>query len=109
MKKKTIFVVLCVVLLLLFTSLSYGWWGNLRPQPIQLQEDPPAKHQKARILGDLPLNDPGKPDLGDPWDHALSPRGPDDATVQVNVSVFLIRFNFNAPMVLCISKRAVFR
>jgi len=40
MKNKTIFVVLCAVLLLLFTSLSYGWWGNLRPQPLEPREYP---------------------------------------------------------------------
>lgn len=93
MKSKTIFVVLCVVLLLLFTSLSYGWWGNLEPQPIEPQEDPPIDRIDSRLRGH-------------PWDH--SPRIPDDTTVQVEVSVFLIPFSFDVPMVLRITKNLSF-
>jgi len=96
MKNKTIFVVLCVVLLLLFTSLSYGWWDKPRPQlqALQLKQEPPP-HQKARLRQH-------------PWDHCLSPRIPDDTIAQVEVSVFLIPFSFDAPMLLRISKNLSF-
>jgi len=75
MKNKTIFVVLCVVLLLLFTSLSYGWWDRPRPQlqALQLQEEPPP-HQKARLLDH-------------PWDDCLSP-GSSNGTSYKQKAVF---------------------
>lgn len=76
MRKKIIFSVLCVVLLLIFTSLSYGW-------------GPDPKYDRLREH---------------PWDHMLSPGVPGDTTIHVEVSVFLIPFSFNAPMVLCINK-----
>jgi hypothetical protein len=99
MKNKIILAVLCVVLLLLLTSLSYGWWGNLKPQPLEPQADSPVKHQKARLLGDLPLRDSNEPDPGDPWDHMTSPPVPENSTVKAEVNVIVAPFNFNVPIV----------
>lgn len=73
MKNKIILAVLCVVLLLLLTSLSYGGWGYLKPRPLEPKADPPVKLREARFIGDLPPRDPGGPDQGDPWDRCLSP------------------------------------
>jgi len=74
MKKKIIFVCFCLMLFLIFTALSYGG-----PDPkYRLREHP--------------------------WDHMLSPGLPGDTTVEVEVSVFLIAFKFNTPMVISIAK-----
>jgi hypothetical protein len=72
--KKVIFVTFCLILFLIFTALSYG------------DIDPKYKFR------------------GDPWDHMLSPRVPGDRTVQLEVNVVLISFNFNAPMMICVNK-----
>jgi len=61
MKNKIIFVVLCVVLLLLFTSLSYG------------SDGPPS----------TPEIGPGEPDLADPWDYDKSSPGGEDENSDV--------------------------
>ena len=45
MKKKVVFVALCVALLLFFTSSSYGWRLSLKPQPV----DPPRKQLPSRL------------------------------------------------------------
>jgi hypothetical protein len=74
-EKKIILITFCLILFLIFTATSYG------------TIDP--KYDKLR---------------GDPWDHVLSPPVPEDTTVQVEVSVFLIPFNFNAGMVFYINK-----
>jgi hypothetical protein len=42
---------------------------------------------------------------GHPWDHMLSPRVSDDQTVQLEVSIFMISFNLNTPMVISITKK----
>jgi hypothetical protein len=74
MKKKIIFMVFCLMLFLIFTALSYG---DIDPK------------YKAR---------------GHPWDHMLSPRASDDEAVQFEVSMFLVPFSLNTPLVISISK-----
>ena len=75
MRKKIIFVTFCLISFLIFTALSYA--------------DISPKYKKLR---------------GHPWDHMLSPSVHDDGTVQLEVSVFLISFNLNTPMVISITK-----
>jgi len=58
MKKKIIFLVLCVVLLLIFTSLSYA-----KPDP---------RYDRLR---------------GDPWEHVLSPRPDNDQNLELVILV----------------------
>jgi len=70
MKKKTILAVLCVVLLLLFTSLSYG------------SDRPPS----------MPEINPGEPDLGDPWDHDKSSPGGEDENSDIVTIVIDLGF-----------------
>lgn len=75
MKRKIIFVVFCLILFMIFTALGYG---DIHPA------------YKLR---------------GHPWDHAISPPAQDNTTRQVQMSMVLIPFNFNATLILCINKK----
>ena len=99
MKNKTILVVLYVILLLLFTSLSYGGWGDLKPKSLEPQVDQLAKHEKVGLPEDPPPGGPGEPDLEDPWDNLLSPptkedEGIDIVTIIINLGFYYMFYTF---------------
>ena len=62
MKNKTILVVLCVVLLLLLTSLSYGWWSNLKTQSLERREKLRADDLEELLQGHAWQDEPNEPD-----------------------------------------------
>ena len=97
MKRKIVFVVLCVALLLLFTSSSHGWRLNAKPEPAELFKKPlPSQlEDSARRSGhawqDIPLFPSGS---GTSGGDLPSVRNPEDVTTLVPIRFGGIDFFF---------------